>query len=73
MFLSWGEFIFAAILTVDSAVTLPVGLSMFLQDRGTLIGGMSATIVIAVIPMMIVVFFFQRYLVRGLTAGGIKA
>lgn len=72
MFLTWSEFLFAAVLTQRDAVTLPVALSLFRQDRGILWGPMAATIVVSSIPIALVVIVFQRYLVRGLTAGGVK-
>jgi len=72
MFLTWTEFLFASVLTNRDAVTLPVALSLFRQDRGILWGPMSATIVVSAIPIVVIVVLFQKYLVRGLTAGGIK-
>lgn len=72
VFLSWNEFLFAVILTDKDSQTLPVALSLFRQDRGILWGQMSAVIVVATLPILLITLFLQRQVVRGLTAGAIK-
>jgi len=72
VFLSWNEFMFAVILTDSSSQTLPVALSLFRQDRGILWGQMSAVIVVATLPILLITLFLQRQVVKGLTAGAVK-
>lgn len=72
VFLSWNEFLFAVILTDSSSQTLPVALSLFRQDRGILWGQMSAVIVVATLPILVITLFLQQQVVRGLTAGAVK-
>ena len=72
VFLTWNEFLFALIMTRKEAVTLPVALSTFRQDRGLLWGMMSATIVVATLPVMAIVFVLQKRVVQGLLAGSSK-
>lgn len=70
---SWREFLFALTISMDStAVTLPVGANLFIGDVIVWWNYLSAGGFIAVIPAIIFVAFFQRYLVSGLTAGAIK-
>jgi ABC-type glycerol-3-phosphate transport system permease component len=73
MLLAWNEFQFALILTfTENSRTLPVVISGMTSDRGTLFGQMGATGVIAVLPVLAVAIYVQRYLVKGLTAGAVK-
>jgi multiple sugar transport system permease protein len=72
VFLSWNEFLFAVILTDTKSQTLPVALSLFRQDRGILWGQMSAVIVVATLPILLITLFLQQQVVRGLTAGAVK-
>ena len=72
VFLTWNEFLFAVILTDQDTQTLPVALASFRQERGILWGQMSATIVVATIPILFITLFLQKQMVRGLTAGAIK-
>jgi multiple sugar transport system permease protein len=73
MLLSWNEFQFALILTrTDNARTLPVVISGMTSDRGTLFGQMGATGMMAILPVLAVAIYVQRFLVKGLTAGAVK-
>lgn len=71
-FITWNEFMFALVLTRTNAQTLPVVLSRFRLDRGILWGMMSASVVVAIFPLIMITFFLQRQLVRGFTAGSLK-
>jgi len=71
-FLTWNEFLFAVILTQREVQTLPVALSAFQQDRGILWGSMSATVIVASLPILAITFFLQKQLVKGLTVGALK-
>lgn len=69
---SWNDFIFALVLTSPDTATLPVGiLSTFgaMSVGWTQMLGMS---VIAVVPIVLVSLWLQKYYIRGLTLGGFK-
>ena len=71
--LAWGEFLFAlSLLTSTEVRTLPLALQaafgQFTIDWGMLTAGG----VIISLPPAILFLFFQRYLVGGLTTGGVK-
>lgn len=70
----WSEFMFAVTLfgTGDNT-TFPVGVT-FLQSEGQsyAFGQLSATIVIALIPALIIFLLLQRHFVKGLVEGGLK-
>lgn len=70
---SWNEFTLAfCLMSEKNMYTLPVGIT-FLQEQYTVPWGLiSSGITIAIIPLVILILFFQRSLIQGLTAGGIK-
>lgn len=69
---TWNEFLFASILTSRNAMTMPVAIMSF-QDARALAWDLStAASMIAVVPLVVVLILLQRYVVTGLTAGGMK-
>jgi multiple sugar transport system permease protein len=73
LILSWNEFLLALLLTYDpGAQTFPVGVSNYQGQHGLQFGEMSAAALTGIIPIYVLVFIFQRYLVAGLTRGGVK-
>jgi len=70
---AWSELLFALMLNSSSAaVTLPVGLLVFVSKFSVDFGQMMAAGVLALLPVCVFFVFVQRYLVRGLTAGAMK-
>jgi len=72
-FLSWNEFLLASSVSSLKAKTLPIAVASFVTDKGLNWGAMSAMSVVIVLPMILFALFAQRYLVRGLTLGAVKA
>lgn len=71
--LAWDEFFYALVMTqTNAAKTLPVALNDFIGRHGIDFGMLAAGGVIAALPPVLIAFVFQRYLVAGLTAGGVK-
>jgi multiple sugar transport system permease protein len=70
---SWNEFTFALILTESNATTLPVATAGLVQQYGIAWGPMTASGVLFTIPVLIFAWLVQRNLIRGLTAGAVKA
>jgi multiple sugar transport system permease protein len=69
---SWNEFLFALVLSNQDTETVPVGVSSFIGSVSIDWGGSSAAAIVAIIPIFILGFAAQRFLVRGLTFGGVK-
>lgn len=69
--LSWNDLFYALILTTGSQRTLPVGVAGYWTFRGVEMGQMSAAILLAILPMILLSFFVQRYLLKGLGGGAI--
>jgi multiple sugar transport system permease protein len=71
--LSWDEFFYALIFTSSlAAKTVPVALAEFVGRYVTDVNAMMAGGIVAAIPPVMLALIFQRYIVRGLTAGAVK-
>jgi multiple sugar transport system permease protein len=70
--LSWNDMFYALILTSVKARTLPVGIAGYWTFRGVEMGQMSAAILLAIVPMIILSFFVQRFMLRGMARGAVK-
>lgn len=69
----WQELMIAITLTYsDSMRTIPAGISSFLTESGIRWGPLTASGVVASLPILLVYILLQKNLVRGLTAGAIK-
>jgi multiple sugar transport system permease protein len=70
---AWNEFFFALlIMTQQKLQTLAVGIALF-QGQYTLPWGeIAAASTVATVPLVLLVFVFQKRIVRGLSAGAIK-
>jgi multiple sugar transport system permease protein len=71
----WNDFVFATSLTSTSrAQTVPAALSQFpgASQFTAPYGSIAAAAVIVTIPIIVLVLFFQRRIVAGLTAGAVK-
>ena len=66
---SWNEFLFALVLTRNEAVTLNVVVSGLRSQGGP---AMTATSVVAMLPVFALALVAQRYLVRGMTLGAVR-
>jgi multiple sugar transport system permease protein len=70
--LAWNEFLFAFILTGIESRTLPVALVGLITQAGTQVGPMAAGTVLMSLPVIVLTFMVQRYLVSGLTFGSVR-
>jgi ABC-type glycerol-3-phosphate transport system permease component len=70
--LSWNDLFYALVLAGGNSKTLPVAIAGFNTFRGVELGAMCAAILVSVIPVLVVSFFVQRRLVRGISGGGLK-
>lgn len=69
---SWNEFLYALILTGTNTKTLPLGVYGWVSYESINWGGLTATAVLALIPIVIFYCFVQKGLVRGMTMGAVK-
>ncbi|MEM8996475.1 MAG: sugar ABC transporter permease [Acidobacteriota bacterium] len=69
----WNEFILAAtFMDQESMYTAPVGLRFFVGGYSQQWGYFAAGSIIVSIPVVLLFFFLQKYLVSGLKAGAVK-
>lgn len=69
---SWNEFVVALNLTARQTATVPVAIAKYAQENETKYGAMAAGAVLSTLPSLVLLFFAQRAIVRGLTAGAVK-
>jgi multiple sugar transport system permease protein len=69
---SWSELFFGVCLTQTKAIPLAVQLPMFFGKQMIMWGNVGALSVLAILPLIVMSFFVQRYLVRGLTMGAVR-
>jgi multiple sugar transport system permease protein len=72
---AWNEFIFAlTFISAEQMKTLPVAVAQIGGASAFDIpyGPLAAATVIGTLPLVLLVFFFQRRIVQGLTAGAVK-
>jgi sorbitol/mannitol transport system permease protein len=70
--ITWNEFFFAITVTATKSATLPVYMSEFMTQTGYFWGKMSAAGTMVVLIPVIMGFFTQKSLVKGLTSGSVK-
>ena len=70
----WGEFVFASVLipSPNEARTLMVGMYSLANTQSVPWGYFAAGAVMTIVPVILVYTYFQKYLVGGLTLGGVK-
>jgi multiple sugar transport system permease protein len=69
---SWNDFFYALILTRTQAITAPVAIVNFLQYEGWEWTKIAAGGTLVMLPVVVFTILVRTYLVRGLTAGGLK-
>ncbi|HEY4200602.1 MAG TPA: carbohydrate ABC transporter permease [Devosiaceae bacterium] len=71
---SWNEYVFALIFTSRNAKTTPLVISEILGTvQGVDWGILFAAATIQLVPIVVLVIAAQRYIVAGLTSGGVKS
>ena len=70
---AWNEFLYALVFITDVKLrTLPVGLSSFITGDVYGWGYLMAGAVLTTLPVIAAYIYLQKYMVEGLTAGGVK-
>lgn len=69
---SWNELLFSLTLTNIKTYPLTVGVAKYVGALSVDWGKCSAAATLTVVPIVIVGFFMQKYLVSGMTAGAVK-
>jgi len=70
--MSWNEFLYALVLSGPRSKTAPIVVNAFLGQYAPLWGQLSAGATIMLIPVFAITLGFQKYIVKGLSSGGLK-
>lgn len=70
---AWNEFLLALTFnTSNDMYTLPVGLASLISSTGQAWGDFAAASLLVSLPVALLFLFFQKFLIEGLSAGGVK-
>ena len=70
---AWNEFLLALTFnTSNDMYTLPVGLASMISSTGQAWGDFAAASLLVRVPVALLVRVFQKFLIEGLSAGGVK-
>lgn len=70
---TWNSFLMPLVLTSFNAVTAPVGMLSYINNDEQIIWGtLAAAGVLTILPVLLLAFGLNRFLLRGLTAGALK-
>ncbi|MGX8009426.1 carbohydrate ABC transporter permease [Mesorhizobium sp. ORM8.1] len=70
---AWNEFLFALAFTSNiDRQTIPVGIANFTNLYYVPWGDIAAASAVVTVPLIVLVLFFQRHIIEGLTQGGVK-
>mgnify|MGYP004704390853 CR=1 FL=1 len=69
---SWNEFLYALILTGTRARTAPVAISSLIGGDTLTWGQMCAASTVMLMPVFVFTLAMQKFLIRGVAAGGVK-
>lgn len=70
--MTWNEFLFGMILSVEKSLPITVGITMFAGAWSIDWGAIAAAISIGIIPSIIFILFARKFLIKGLTMGAVK-
>lgn len=69
---SWNNFLFSLVLAGQKTRPLPVAIFSFISYTQIDWGGLSAAALVVTLPVLILILFAQKHMVRGLTLGAVK-
>ncbi len=72
-FTCWNEFSFALVLvSKDTLVTLPVGMTLFKGQYSTDYPGMMAAMFLSILPAIAIYLAFSKQIIKGMVTGAVK-
>lgn len=69
---AWNDFIFALVLTRNTATTFPVQVTHYFGGQSNFWAKIAAMSTLGTVPIFIAVALLQRFLVRGISMGAVK-
>lgn len=69
----WNDYLLPELVIGSDYKTIPIAIQYLKGGYGSIdMGAMMAMLVLAIVPVVIVFLFFQRYFIEGVTAGAVK-
>ncbi len=69
----WNDYLLPSLVLTDKAIyTIPIATQAFYGTYSTDIGLVMAALLLAMLPILILYLFLQKYIVAGVTAGAVK-
>jgi multiple sugar transport system permease protein len=69
---SWNNFLFSLVLANQATRPLPVAVFSFISYTQIDWGGLNAAATVVTLPVLLMILFVQKHMVRGLTLGSVK-
>ncbi|WP_427051265.1 carbohydrate ABC transporter permease [Paenibacillus sp. TC-CSREp1] len=70
---SWNDYLIAnTFIKKESLMTVPIGLQLFMQQNSAEWGSLTAAATLSTLPILIFLFFVQKYMAYGSAAGSVK-
>lgn len=69
---SWNAFLWPSLVGRDERRTVQVAISQFMTSQGVKMPELFMGSLVAILPMLVVFLFLQRYLVQGFTTSGLR-
>jgi len=69
---SWNNFLFSLVLSSQQTRPLPVAVFFFISYTQIDWGGLNAAATVVTLPVLVMILFIQKHMVRGLTLGSVK-
>jgi ABC-type glycerol-3-phosphate transport system permease component len=70
---SWNDYLIAnTFIKKESLMTVPIGLQLFMQQNSSEWGSLTAAASLSTLPVLIFLFFVQKYMAYGSAAGSVK-
>lgn len=71
--LRWSDFMWPLIITINDDIrTVQIGIQSLFNDTVVYYGTVMAALTLAVLPMLVLFLFFQKYYVQGISTSGMK-
>ena len=70
---TWNAFLWPLVIGRDQQTwTVQIALSTYVTAQSVNLHGMFMAAIVSMLPLLLMFLFLQRYIVSGLTAGGVK-
>ena len=69
---AWNHYLYATVLSESATRTFPVRMQNYMGQERVVYEHMYPAAILGSLPILLIVFLFQRHIISGLTSGGVK-